>query len=62
MLSYEEQMNAIAAILREEIHQLDTLPRAEAKKMAHEGLVKVGIIDDDGNLTAPYAALKELSM
>lgn len=56
-LSYGEQINVIAQILKEEIDKLNSLPADEAKKEARNGLRKVGIIDDEGNYTAPYVAL-----
>lgn len=56
-LCYEDQANAIVSILKEEINHLKALPRDEAKAEAHKGLVKVGIIDESGNYTAPYIAL-----
>ena len=58
-MSYEEQMDEIALALKEEIHQLETLPADEAKKMARKGLMDAGIVDANGNLTAPYVALRE---
>lgn len=59
-VSYEKQMSVIAEILKSEIVKLDNLPKEEAKKEAHKGLVKVGIIDDNGNFTEPYIALSDL--
>lgn len=57
-VSYEKQMSVIAKILKSEITRLDNLPKEEAKKEAHKGLVRVGIIDNNGNITEPYIALK----
>ncbi len=56
-LCYEDQANAIVSVLKEEINYLKSLPKDEAKEEAHKGLVKVGIIDESGNYTAPYIAL-----
>ena len=58
-LSYEDKMNLIASKLKEQINRLDALPEEDAKREAHEGLVRVGIIDNSGNLTPPYAALAD---
>lgn len=58
-LSYEEQISTIAKALKEETELLKSLPKAEAQQMAHRGLVKVGIIDEDGNYTEPYKELGE---
>ncbi len=58
-LSYEDQINAIASVINDEIQKLESLSDAEAKIEAHNGLVKIGFIDDNGNLTAPYAALRD---
>ena len=49
---------SIAAEFERRIQRLDSLPAEEAKKEAHEGLVKIGFIDNEGNLTAPYIALQ----
>lgn len=57
-LSYEDKMNIITAEFERRIQRLDSLPAEEAKKEAHEGLVKIGFIDNEGNLTAPYIALQ----
>ena len=57
-LSYEDKMNIIAAEFERWIQRLDSLSAEEAKKEAHEGLVKIGFIDNEGNLTAPYIALQ----
>ena len=57
-LSYAQEMQAIADILKKEIAQLQSLPKEEAKKEAKAGLISVGIIDESGNLTPPYVALR----
>ncbi|MBR6222988.1 MAG: hypothetical protein IKQ71_06090 [Lachnospiraceae bacterium] len=58
-LSYGEQANEIVALLDKEIKWLDSLPPEEAQKEARKGLIKVGIVDGEGNLTAPYVALRD---
>ena len=58
-LSYGDQMDIIASILKNEIQKLDSLSPEEAQKEAHRGLMKVGIIDENGNYTAPYAAVRD---
>ena len=57
-LSYEDKMNIITAEFKKRIQRLDSLPAEEAKREAHEGLVKIGFVDHEGNLTAPYVALR----
>ena len=59
-MSYGDQMDAISAAFQREIDELESLPPEEAKKKAKEGLVKIGLIDDDGNLTEPYRKLRDL--
>ena len=61
-LSYEDEMNYIANVFKKRIERLNSLPADEARKEAHDNLVKVGIIDDDDNLTAPYAALRNQNL
>ena len=57
-ISYGEQAEIISDVLRKEVERLKSLPRDEAKKEARKGLMKVGIVDSDGNFTAPYVALR----
>ena len=57
-LSYEDKMNIIAAEFKKRIQRLESLPAEEAKKEAREGLVEIGFIDNEVNLTAPYVALR----
>ncbi len=57
-LSYDQQMDKIATILRNEIKTLKSLPEEEAKKEARAGLIRVGIVDENGKITSPYAALR----
>ena len=57
-LSYGDQADTISAVLRGEIERLKSLPPEEAKTEARKGLMKVGIVDKDGNFTAPYVALR----
>ena len=54
-LSYDEKMDLIASALQEEINLLDTLPPDKAKEMAHSELVNIGMINESGALTPPYA-------
>ncbi|MCR5282507.1 MAG: hypothetical protein K6E18_03985 [Lachnospiraceae bacterium] len=56
-LSYGEQCEKISEILRAETELLKSLPPEEAKKKAHSDLVRLGMINDDGTLTEPYAEL-----
>lgn len=57
-LSYGEQADIISKILKMEIDRLKSLPVEEAKKEAHRGLMEIGFIDNDGNVTEPYVALR----
>ena len=58
-LSYEDKMNIIAAEFEKRIQKQESLPADEARKEAHKDLVKIGVIDNDGNLTAPYITLRD---
>ncbi len=55
--NYSEQMSAIDMVLKAEIEALDALPPKEARKKARTGLKKVGIMNRNGKLSAPYVAL-----
>ncbi len=57
-LSYEDKMNIIAAEFKKRIQRLESLPVDEARKEAHEGLVNIGFVDNEGKLTAPYIAMR----
>ena len=56
-MSDDDQLDAIAAIVQEKICKLNSLPEDKAKAAAHKGLMDIGVVDADGNLTPPYAAL-----
>ena len=56
-LCYEDQANAIIGVLKNEISYLKSLPKDKAKEEANKGLLKVGIVDEKGDYTAPYIAL-----
>ena len=43
--------------IMKEIEKLNALPAEEAKRVALTNLFDAGIIDEDGNYTAPYVAL-----
>ena len=58
-LSYEEQVGVIESVLKDEIYQLDSLSPVQAKEKARKGLMKVGIIDEDGKITSHYAELRK---
>lgn len=57
-LSYEDKMNIIADEFKKRIQRLESLPVDEARKEAHESLVNIGLVDNEGKLTAPYIALR----
>jgi ubiquitin C-terminal hydrolase len=44
--------------LHEELNLLDTLPPDKAKELAHSELVNIGMINESGALTPPYAELR----
>ena len=58
-MNYSDQINAIAKVFEERTHQLKTMPQDEAKVVARNSLVRIGLIDESGNLAAPYVALRE---
>lgn len=58
-LNSEQQVNLLEQLLREDIVQLRTLPKDEAKKVARKNLYKAGIVDKNGKYTEPYIALKQ---
>ena len=58
-ISYSKQCELIAEHFREETALLKSLPPEEAKKKAHDDLVKIGLINEDGTLTEPYKKLAE---
>jgi hypothetical protein len=58
-LSYAQQMDILCEAMEEKIERLNTLPKEEALKEAHDFLFDVGIIDEDGNLAEPYVKLRE---
>jgi len=43
--------------MRRDIERIKSLPADEAKKEARETLMVAGIVDENGELTEPYAAL-----
>lgn len=55
-LSYDEQAELLCKVLRKEIDQLNTLPREEAKKVAHSNLIEIGFLTKDGKVAKPYLA------
>lgn len=57
-LSYEDKMKLLASAFQAKIDRLNSLPEDEAQKEARKELVKIGYVDADGNITAPYAALR----
>jgi len=56
-MSYGAQMETLANILSKNIEQFKSLPADEARKKAHEDLVRIGLIDENENFTPPYVAL-----
>lgn len=58
-MNYSDQINAITKVFEERTRQLKAMPDDEAKVVARKNLVEVGLIDESGNLTAPYVAMRE---
>lgn len=58
-MNYSDQINAIAKVFEERTQQLKAMPKDEAKVVARENLVRIGLIDEAGNLAAPYVAMRE---
>lgn len=54
-----EQIKILSQILKEEIEEFDKLSKDEAKKKAQEDLKEIGFLDDQGNVTEPYIALRQ---
>ena len=56
-LSYNQQADLLCKIMQRDIERIKSLPADEAKKEARETLMVAGIVDENGELTEPYAAL-----
>ena len=56
--SYENQMTALIDFMQKEINELNSLPKEQAKKKARAGLIRVGILDINGQITKPYVVTK----
>lgn len=59
-LSANEQAALLRKIIKIEREKLAALPPAEAKKLARKNLFDAGIVDEAGNYTEPYSALRGL--
>lgn len=59
MVSCSEQIKILSQILKEEIEEFDKLSKDEAKKKAQEDLKEIGFLDDQGNVTEQYIALRQ---
>ena len=57
-LSNDDKADIIASVFKKRIQFLKSLPAEEAKMEARQGLMKIGVVDEKGDLTAPYAALR----
>ena len=58
-MNYSDQIKAIAKVFEERTQHLKAMPQEEAKVVARESLVRIGLIDESGNLAAPYVAMRE---
>ena len=56
-LSANQQAEILIDSIMKEIERLNALPAEEAKKVALTNLYDAGIVDENGNYTAPYVAL-----
>ena len=56
-LSAKQQAEILVNSIMKEIEKLNALPAEEAKRVALTNLFDAGIIDEDGNYSAPYVAL-----
>ena len=56
--SYENQITAIAGFIQKEINELNSLPEEQAKEKARAGLIRVGILDTNGQIAKPYVVTK----
>ena len=56
-LSANQQAEILVNSIMKEIEKLNALPAEEAKRVALTTLFDAGIIDEDGNYTAPYVVL-----
>jgi hypothetical protein len=57
-LSYEDKMKLLASVFDEKVKKLDSLSEEEARIEARKELIRIGYLDNDGNLAAPYVALR----
>lgn len=57
-LSFNEQIVILTDFVNKESVRLKNLPKEEARKEARKNLYQAGIVDEYGNLTEPYIALK----
>lgn len=58
-MNVNDEIILLSKAFQRDIRAMKTLPKEEVKKMAHENLVKVGIITEAGELTEPYAKIGE---
>lgn len=57
-LSAEQQIKVLTEFFKKETDRLYALPEAEAREVALSNLFSAGIVDKEGNYTAPYVALR----
>lgn len=57
-LSAEQQIKVLTEFFKKETERLYALPEAEAREVALSNLFSAGIVDKEGNYTAPYVALR----
>ena len=57
-LSAEQQIKVLTEFFKKETDRLYALPEEEAREVALSNLFSAGIVDKEGNYTAPYVALR----
>lgn len=55
-LSIEDEMKLVETAFAKEIVRIEKLPKDKAKAFAHERLVGMGIITENGDFAQPYSA------
>ena len=48
------QIDKLIEIMENEINLLNTLPEDEAKEIAKNNLIAIGVLNQDGTITDPY--------
>ena len=54
-MSTSEQISILKKAMRAEKKQLQTMPKAKAKKAARTSLTKIGVLDSSGKVSKNYS-------